>query len=140
MGAIPDDPPKINASSASRRCIMKGMSRIARRLVVALLSLAWTAYSHAIVLSASPAKGQEVSGPDVPITLRFNSRIDAKRSRLTLMMPDGKQTPLDLSEVAAGDSLVSKAKGLKSGSYLLRWQVLATDGHITRGEVPFRVK
>ena len=139
MGAIPDDPPKINASSASRRCIMKGMSRIARRLAVALLSLAWTAYSHAIVLSASPAKGQEVSGPDVPITLRFNSRIDAKRSRLTLLMPDGRQTPLDLSE-AEPDSLASKAKGLESGSYLLRWQVLATDGHITRGEVPFRVK
>jgi len=116
------------------------MSHIVGRLVVAVLSLAWTAYSHAIVLSATPAKAQEVSGPDVPIALRFNSRIDAKRSRLTLMMPDGKQTPLDLSEVAAGDSLVSKAKGLKSGSYLLRWQVLATDGHITRGEVPFRVK
>jgi len=116
------------------------MSHIVSRLVVAVISLAWTAYSHAIVLSATPAKAQEVSGPDVPIALRFNSRIDAKRSRLTLMMPDGEQTPLDLSEVAAGDSLVSKAKGLKSGSYLLRWQVLATDGHITRGEVPFRVK
>ena len=110
------------------------------RLSVALLSLAWTAYSHAIVLSVTPAQSQEVSGPDVPITLRFNSRIDAKRSRLTLVMSDGKQTPLDLSEAAAGDSLVSKAKGLKSGAYLLRWQVLATDGHITRGEAPFRVK
>lgn len=107
---------------------------------MALLGLAWTAYSHAIVLAATPAQSQEVSGPDVPITLRFNSRIDSKRSRLTLVMSDNKQTRLDLSEAAAGDTLVSKATGLKSGAYLLRWQVLATDGHITRGEVPFRVK
>jgi methionine-rich copper-binding protein CopC len=26
------------------------------------------------------------------------------------------------------------------GAYVLRWQVLATDGHITRGKVPFRVE
>jgi methionine-rich copper-binding protein CopC len=25
------------------------------------------------------------------------------------------------------------------GAYVLRWQVLAVDGHITRGDVPFTV-
>jgi methionine-rich copper-binding protein CopC len=116
------------------------MGRIASRLLAAVLSLAWAAYGHAIVLSATPAQHQEVSGPDVPVNLRFNSRIDLKRSRLMLVMPDGKQVALSLSEAAAGDCLASEAKGLKSGSYVLRWQVLASDGHITRGEVPFRVK
>jgi methionine-rich copper-binding protein CopC len=116
------------------------MSRTASRLSIAVLSLAWVAYGHAIVVSATPAQHQEVSGPDVPIDLRFNSRIDSKRSRLILVMPDSKQVTLSLSEAAAADALVSKAKGLKSGSYLLRWQVLASDGHITRGEIPFRVK
>jgi hypothetical protein len=116
-----------------------GMSRIARKLLVAVLSLAAVAYGHAIVLSTTPAQRQEVSGPDVPVNLRFNSRIDTKRSRLILVMPDGKQVVLTLSE-ASGQSLISEAKGLKSGSYLLRWQVLASDGHISRGEVPFRVK
>jgi len=28
---------------------------------------------------------------------------------------------------------------LTPGSYVLRWQVLAVDGHITRGDVPFTV-
>jgi methionine-rich copper-binding protein CopC len=116
------------------------MSRIASRLSAAVLSLASAAYGHAIVISATPAQRQEVSGPDVPVNLRFNSRIDSKRSRLILVMPDGKQLALSLSVPATGDSLVSEAKGLKSGSYLLRWQVLASDGHITRGEVPFHVK
>ena len=39
-------------------------------------------------------------------------------------MSDNKQTRLDLSEAAAGDTLVSKATELKSGGFLLRWQVL----------------
>jgi methionine-rich copper-binding protein CopC len=28
---------------------------------------------------------------------------------------------------------------LTPGTYVLRWQVLAIDGHITRGDVPFTV-
>ena len=79
-------------------------------------------------------------GPDVPIKIRFNSRIDPKRSRLMLLASDGKQTALGIAEASSGESLISEAKGLKSGAYVLRWQVLAIDGHITRGEVPFRVQ
>ena len=109
-------------------------------LAVTVLCLAWTAYGHAIVLSAKPSQHETVSGPDVAVKLRFNSRIDAKRSRLTLVTPSGEQRPLAITETPAGDSLVSEAKGLTSGSYILRWQVLASDGHITRGEVPFSVK
>jgi methionine-rich copper-binding protein CopC len=30
--------------------------------------------------------------------------------------------------------------GLVKGAYVLRWQILAMDGHITRGNVPFQVK
>ena len=37
-----------------------------------------------------------------------------------------------------GDVLTAHAE-LAAGAYVLRWQVLAIDGHITRGEVPFRV-
>ncbi|MBV8200512.1 MAG: copper resistance protein CopC, partial [Acidobacteria bacterium] len=35
--------------------------------------------------------------------------------------------------------LTAKLAGIAPGAYKLRWQVLAADGHITRGEVPFRV-
>jgi methionine-rich copper-binding protein CopC len=102
--------------------------------------VALAAYGHAIVLSTTPAVRETVRGPDVPINIRFNSRIDAKRSRLTLLAPDGKETTLGIVSVSSEDSLISEAKGLKSGTYLLHWQVLALDGHITRGEVPFRVQ
>lgn len=97
-------------------------------------------FGHAILLSAIPAAEQVVNGPDVPIRLRFNSRIDAKRSRITLVSSDGRQTPLTIGKQALADTLSAEVKELKRGSYVLRWQVLANDGHITRGEVPFQVQ
>jgi methionine-rich copper-binding protein CopC len=109
-------------------------------LVVISLCFALAVHGHAIVISTTPGLRETVRGPDVPVKIRFNSRIDSKRSRLTLLAPDGKQTTLGIAEGASGDSLISEAKGLKGGVYLLRWQVLALDGHITRGEIPFRVQ
>jgi methionine-rich copper-binding protein CopC len=80
-----------------------------------------------------------VLGPDIPIKLRFNVRIDALRSRLTLIRPDGSAQPLEISKQTLPDTLSGEATGLPSGAYRLRWQVLASDGHITRGEIPFTV-
>jgi len=109
-------------------------------LVVISFYFASAAYRHTIVLYTTPGRRETVRGPDLPIKIRFNSRIDSKRSRLTLLAPDGNQTALGIVETSSGDSLISEAKGLKSGVYLLRCQVLALDGHIIRGEVPFRVQ
>ena len=104
-----------------------------------LLWLVLPAYSHAILLSATPTTGEVCQGPDVAIKLRFNSRVDYSRSRLTLVAPDGQQGKLAISEISSPDSLISQARGLQRGLYILRWQVLAGDGHITRGEVKFLV-
>jgi methionine-rich copper-binding protein CopC len=109
-------------------------------ITVIALCFASTAYGHAIVLSVTPKLNETIRDSDVAIRIRFNSRIDSKRSRLTLLAPDGQLTALGIVEAPSGDSLISEAKGLKSGAYVLRWQVLAVDGHITRGEVPFRVQ
>ena len=110
-------------------------------LALVLMFLSTPAFAHAILLSTSPGVDQAVSGPNVPIQLRFNSRIDGKRSRLILVSADGGAgTPLTIKEQSSPDTLAAQAEGLKSGAYILRWQVLANDGHITRGEVSFRVQ
>jgi methionine-rich copper-binding protein CopC len=36
--------------------------------------------------------------------------------------------------------LEARITGVGGGEYKLRWQVLASDGHITRGEISFQVK
>ena len=109
-------------------------------MACALLLAAGIAEGHAILKTSSPAANSTVTGPDVPIVLKFNVRIDAGRSKLQLLRPDNSQTALVLDKQEAPDTLSSKATGLAAGDYKIRWQVLAPDGHITRGEIPFTVK
>ena len=98
------------------------------------------ASAHAILLSATPTERQVVPGSEISVKLRFNSRVDQKRSRLILVASDGTQNTLAIAEQSPPDTLTSQVKRLKSGSYIIRWQVLANDGHISRGDVQFRVK
>ena len=90
-------------------------------------------------MESKPALHSSVKGPDVSIWLRFNVRIDGSRSRLHLVAPDGSPLTLPLGKQANPDILQSQVGGLKPGAYKLQWQVLASDGHISRGEVAFTV-
>ena len=95
---------------------------------------------HAILKESSPAANATVAGPDVAITLKYNVRVDSTRSKIQLSRPDESVTELPLTKQISPDTLSSKATGLTPGAYKLQWQVLAPDGHITRGVVPFSVK
>lgn len=106
---------------------------------VVMFALAGVAVAHAILLESSPSIKGTVAGPAIPIKLRFNVRIDASRSRLTLVRPDASTQSLVISKDTSADTLASQAQGLSPGDYRIRWQVLASDGHITRGEIPFQV-
>ncbi len=94
---------------------------------------------HAILLSSAPGPQEIVSGPAVHVQLRFNSRIDVKRSRLMLLLP-GEHERVLIEGQPSPDVLTSDPMDLAPGQYILRWQVLAEDGHITRGEFAFRVR
>ncbi len=109
-------------------------------LLLLIIALCIPANAHAVLKSSQPAIGQVVHGTILPVHLTFNSRIDAKRSRLILVDANGVELPLSLSEQPSPDTLQGEIKQLKTGSYVLRWQVLAVDGHITRGEIPFNVE
>lgn len=97
-------------------------------------------WAHAILIDAVPSANLVTSGHEIAIKLRFNSRIDGKRSRLSLLGPDERERDLVIGEQPSPDTITSAAKALPPGAYVLRWQVLAVDGHITRGEVPFRTQ
>jgi hypothetical protein len=103
------------------------------------LVLTAAAFGHAVLLEVIPAPNASVSGPDVAVQLRFNSRIDFAKSHLSLVLPDQRVRALALIAQPSPSLLCSRIGGLRSGAYRLRWQVLAADGHITRGEVPFEV-
>jgi len=104
-----------------------------------LLLLGGIMEGHAILKETRPVANSKVVGPDVPIMLKYNVRIDAKLSKLQLLNPDTSVSELTIEAQSSPDTLNSKATGLKPGAYRIRWQVLAPDGHITRGEIPFTV-
>jgi copper resistance protein C len=109
--------------------------------VVALLAAgSRPAFAHAVLVSSTPQKNAAVSGPNITINLKYNSRIDGARSTLSLLKPDGTVEKIGAPAQVAPDVLSATGHGLAKGAYVLRWQVLATDGHITRGEVPFQVQ
>jgi methionine-rich copper-binding protein CopC len=108
--------------------------------IVCLFLGTWTVSAHALLESVTPKAGSTVQGPEVALLLHFNTKIDNARSRLELLTPDKKTVVLKIEPSEKAGDVVSHARDLKQGSYTLRWQVLAIDGHITRGDVPFVVK
>jgi methionine-rich copper-binding protein CopC len=97
------------------------------------------ALAHAVLVSSQPVVNGTVSGPDVSVLLKYNSRVDMEHSSLTLLEPDGEVEKIVIESEPEPGVLSAKLTRLVKGAYVLRWQVLATDGHITRGKVPFRV-
>jgi hypothetical protein len=100
------------------------------------------ASAHAIVLESSPPPGAVLARPPAQITLRFNSKIEKRFTRLTLAA--GHQPPAPVTapsdEPAAPDRLVIPVRSLAPGDYTLRYRVLAVDGHITEGALRFTVE
>jgi copper resistance protein C len=113
--------------------------------IAALAASAWVvlavspALAHAIIVEAAPAVGAVFHAGVVDVRLRFNSRIDHHRSRLTVLNAFGKETAVQLDDGTPAEIITAKVSGLSPGEYRLRWQVLALDGHITRGDIPFTV-
>jgi hypothetical protein len=96
--------------------------------------------AHAVLVNSQPAVNSTVSGPEVAVLLKYNSRVDMGHSTLTLLEPDGRVEKVAIESESEPGLLSAKLTGLVKGAYVLRWQVLATDGHITRGKVPFQVE
>ena len=53
------------------------------------LSTPRVAFAHAVLVSSQPAVNSTVSGPEVAVLLKYNSRVDMEHSTLTLLDPDG---------------------------------------------------
>jgi methionine-rich copper-binding protein CopC len=98
-------------------------------------------YAHAVLVSSMPKAGAVLGGGDVPISLIFNSKVDQARSTLTLEGPAHTNAPVPIEKSESNPAqLAGHIKGLQPGAYKLHWQVLAVDGHITRGQLSFTVK
>jgi copper resistance protein C len=108
-------------------------------LAATLVVAGAAALAHAVVVSAVPTAEQQVAPGALEIRLEFNTRVDKKRSRLELTAPDGAKADVAIDPDGEPNVVAAKTPSLSIGAYVLRWQVLAIDGHITRGDIPFTV-
>lgn len=115
------------------------VARRAFALACLAFALPRAACAHAVLRSAQPEHGSTVLPGAIAVVLGFNARIDRARSRLTLTGPTGEAMPLRLRDDSTASILRADATANAAGQWRLRWQVLAADGHITRGDVVFRV-
>jgi copper resistance protein C len=108
-------------------------------LAAALCAACNPAWAHAIIVESTPKINDVVTGPVLQIKLRFNVRVDSARSKLTLILPDGNSREVAIPKQVSPDSISATILKILPGSYHLHWQVLAGDGHITQGDIPFTV-
>jgi methionine-rich copper-binding protein CopC len=97
------------------------------------------AAAHALIVASTPLADATIAGPEVDLRVQFSDRIDEKRSKLSLVSAAGQAYPVQLLEDDNADTLAGHVAGVAAGPYRLQWHVLAVDGHITRGEIPFTV-
>ena len=119
---------------------VKRLSMAALALGVFVLLLPRLALAHAHLVSSTPAASATVHAGNVAIELRFDSRVDAQRSTLGIEIAGGSGQAAIVHDTQRGETTLNAHADLKPGQYVVRWQALAPDGHITRGEIPFTVK
>lgn len=104
-----------------------------------VLATARPAWAHALLVRSTPAANSTINPGNLEATLKYDSRVVPAGCNLSLMGPRGKVTKLAIG-FRPPEILTTQLKDLIQGNYMLRWQALSTDGHITRGAIPFRVR
>ena len=107
--------------------------------IFSLVLLATLVWAHAILVDSDPSPHGVVHGPNAAFRLKFNSRVDASHSRLSVENAHISRA-VKIDSQPSPETLVGHVSGLIPGDAVLRWQVLAVDGHITRGELPFNIQ
>jgi len=118
---------------------------LVRRLVATAAALnlviPFIASARAILVDSTLREAAEVCERTFAVELSFNTRIDQRRSKLTLEDPAHHNTPVVIEDDSMLPSkLLARISDLKPGSHKLHWEVLAADGHTTRGMISFTVR
>ena len=109
-----------------------------------LLPGAVPAAAHAIVLESVPAPGAVLARAPERVTLRFNSKIEKRLTRVTLANRDGAAPLVSIASDGPGgdrepDRIVIPLPALPPGHFVIRYKVLSADGHVTEGALRFTV-
>jgi methionine-rich copper-binding protein CopC len=119
--------------------VISGCAAILAAAVIA--STPAQAAAHALVLESTPAPGASLTEPPAQVYLRFNSKLEKRLSHVSLSTEKGRPValPIAVNGSEKPDRLVLPLAPLAPGAYVIRYKVLAVDGHITEGVLRFSV-
>jgi methionine-rich copper-binding protein CopC len=118
--------------------------RLRSSLGLALISLASMApaapaYAHAKLMSTSPAAGR-AGAPPTTVRLHFDDVVQLPPGALRITGPRGNAVAVRGSLPDARTLEGSLPRNLGAGRYVVRWRVVADDGHLESGTFRFAVR
>jgi copper transport protein len=113
-----------------------------RRLLVVGVALVLALYpvsaaAHALLLFSDPLDGAILQRPPQAITLTFTEPVTPAGNGINVYSPSGRQAAA--AARPAGRTLAAAVTSAESGTYVVTWQVLASDTHPSRGAFRFTV-
>lgn len=99
-------------------------------------------WAHAIVVDSNPREGAVLKRAPDRIQLRFNVKIEKALTRVTLTKGNKQAIALPQADFNQGapERLEVPLPPLEPGNYMLRYSVLAADGHATQGVLRFIIE
>jgi copper transport protein len=111
---------------------------LAGALGLALALAPVTALAHASLIAADPTPGAVLPAAPAAITLRFSEGVTPAGPGISVVAPSGR--PLATGPVrVAGTAMSAAFRSAGDGTYLVTWQVIASDTHPSRGQLTFSV-
>jgi len=121
------------------------------RPILAALAFAWVALvclplavsAHVALVAATPVAGSTVGQPLKAVKIRFDQVPNPQFNRIELLDTSGKTVAGGAAQRDAADptvvivALAQMPSQLPSGVYIVAWQALAGDGHLTKGNYSF---
>ncbi|MBK4734649.1 copper homeostasis periplasmic binding protein CopC [Noviherbaspirillum sp. DKR-6] len=101
-----------------------------------------SAWAHATLQSATPAKDAEVTSSPKEVTLQFNEHLESAFSNAKLVDSTGKEVTTQKATLDATDHSVMKlaVPALTPGQYKVEYVAVGHDGHRRKGDYSFTVK
>ena len=95
--------------------------------------------AHAVLTGNSLRDAPPKADTAAPVTLTFNTGVEASLSQVTLRGETGPERTVPVAAGAQANQLVLDLPPLGAGFYALHYKVLAADGHVTESVLRFRV-
>jgi methionine-rich copper-binding protein CopC len=110
-------------------------------LVLALIShdAGTRVWAHAYPAISLPADGATLKKPPREVRIQFTEGLELAFSQIVVKGPTGEVVSQGKLRRLAEDTAAIDLKPLRPGNYVVEWQALSVDTHITEGVLRFTV-